>query len=53
MSEEKKIKAWVKYKCGCEEGLWISLDNKCRDHKEPVVAYSDEQTLKATKWHNL
>lgn len=45
------IRAWVKYGCGCQEGIWVD-DGKVCDaydregrHNHPVVAYSDKVTL--------
>ena len=40
------VKAWIKYKCGCCEGIWQRIDKKCPDHNQPVVAYSNTVDLK-------
>ena len=37
--------AWVKYACGCCEGLWVDIESKCRTHNEPVINTSDEINL--------
>ena len=39
-------KAWVKYQCGCCEGIWIDEDSKCRAHDKPVISFHDKVDLK-------
>lgn len=39
------MKPWVKYKCGCSEGIWVDVNGFCRDHKEPVIETSNTIAL--------
>ena len=45
--KKKIVKAWVKYGCGCSEGIWIDISRKCVAHNKPVIETSDEVTLKS------
>ncbi len=38
--------AWVKYKCGCCEGIWIDEKSKCIHCNTPVVEISNTVDLK-------
>ena len=42
-------KPWVKYKCGCMEGIWIDTSARCAYDGCRVVAYSDEITIDEPK----
>jgi hypothetical protein len=38
--------AWVKYECGCCEGIWIDDKSKCIAHDKPVIETSNIVDLK-------
>lgn len=38
----KRMAVWVKFACGCEEGVNIRLTETCPLHGEPVVEWNDE-----------
>jgi len=43
--KDKKY-AWVKYECGCSEGLWIDGRSKCLAHNKPIIETSMKVDLK-------
>jgi len=44
-TDNEKMVAWVKYECGCCEGIWVSDKGFCRHHNKRVIKTSDEVSI--------